>query len=272
MRKIYLDPGHGGVDSGAVGNKLREKDLTLKIAKKIRDGLKDYECSVRMSRTTDKTMTLKQRTDDANKWGADYFLSIHINAFNGKAQGYEDFIFSGKVNSKTVEYQKIIHEEIMKQVDFVDRGMKRANFHVLRETKMPALLSENGFIDHKGDAEKLKSDSYLDKIAQGHVNGLVRAFGLKKKNVSKPTPSKPKQTMPRSYVGKRVESIHNGNLRFYNKPSWQDKDVYGHLKKGYGFPEIVSRVKVGSGYQYKVKNSKGKIFYVTASPVYVRVV
>ncbi|GAA0414971.1 hypothetical protein GCM10008934_02300 [Virgibacillus salarius] len=80
-------------------------------------------------------------------------------------------------------------------------------------------------------------------------------------------PSKPKA----SYIGKRVESKHNGQLRFYNKPSWSDKHVVGYLKKGYGFPKIVDKVKVGKGYQYKVKNSKGHIYYVTANSKYVMI-
>lgn len=77
------------------------------------------------------------------------------------------------------------------------------------------------------------------------------------------------------YVGKRVESIHSkgkGRLRFYSSPSWKDADKVGTLKKGYGFPEIVEKVKVGKGEQFKVKNSKGKVFYVTANERFVRVV
>src|SRR5690625_1323086 len=97
MVKIYIDAGHGGHDPGAVANGLREKDLTLKITKHVRDYLKNYNCSVRMSRTNDKTLSLAQRTNDANRWGADFFLSIHINA--GGGTGYEDYIYNGLSNS-----------------------------------------------------------------------------------------------------------------------------------------------------------------------------
>ncbi len=65
-----------------------------------------------------------------------------------------------------------------------NRGKKKANFHVLRETKMYAMLSENGFIDNKDDTDKLKKDTYLNDVAQGHVNGIVKAFDLKKKVVT----------------------------------------------------------------------------------------
>lgn len=74
-----------------------------------------------------------------------------------------------------------------------------------------------------------------------------------------------------SFIDRRVESIHNGRLRFYKQPSWSDKHVVGHLEKGEGFPTIINKLKVGNGYQYKVKNSKGVIYYVTASNKYVRV-
>lgn len=191
MVKLYLDVGHGGSDPGAVGNGLKEKDLTLKISKKINDLLKDYEgITVKMSRSTDKTLSLKQRTDEANKWGADLLLSIHINA--GGGTGFESFIYNGSVSSNTVKYRDTIHNEIMKQLKGIrDRGKKRANFHMLRESKMPAILTENMFIDTKKDADQLKKQSFINKIAQGHVNGIVKLFNLKKKKTaSKPSTNK----------------------------------------------------------------------------------
>ncbi len=182
MAKIYLDPGHGGTDGGASANGLVEKNVTLSIALKTRDILnRDYEGhSIRMSRTTDATVSLAQRTNDANSWGANYFVSIHINA--GGGTGYEDFIYNGSVSNNTITYRDKLHAEIMKQVDFRNRGKKRANFHVLRESSMPAVLTENGFIDTTADANKLKSDAYLNRIALGHANGIAQALGLKRKS------------------------------------------------------------------------------------------
>ena len=181
MVKIYIDPGHGGTDPGALGNGLREKDLTLRISTRIRDILvAEYNnVSIRMSRTGDTTLSLSQRTNDANAWGADFFLSVHINA--GGGTGYEDYIYPGS-SAPTTTYQNNIHAEVMKLVDFRDRGKKTANFHVLRETNMPALLSENGFIDTVADANKLKSASFIEALARGHVNGIAKSFNLPKKN------------------------------------------------------------------------------------------
>lgn len=185
--RIFIDPGHGGHDPGAVGYGLREKDLTLAIAKKMRDMLSQYSnVVVKLSREDDRYLSLSQRAKMANDWGADIFISIHINsATNKSAFGFETFIWNGGVSSATIANQNVIHSEIIKATGWRDRGKKRANFAVLRQTKMPGLLTENGFISNASDAAKLKQDSFLDKIAQGHVNGLVKALGLKPKKTAK---------------------------------------------------------------------------------------
>ena len=183
MVKIFIDPGHGGSDPGAVGNGLREKTLTLQIATRIKDILiTEYSnVQVRMSRTVDSTRSLAQRTNDANAWGADFFLSVHINA--GGGTGYEDFIYPGAGKPSTT-YQSNIHAEIMKLVDFKDRGRKTASYYVLKESNMPALLTENGFIDTSADANKLKSATFIEALARGHVNGIAKSFNLKKKSTA----------------------------------------------------------------------------------------
>ena len=196
--KIFIDAGHGGKDPGAVGNGLLEKDLTLKIAKRVKELLAAYEnVEVKMSRTGDTYPSLSDRTNAANTWKADFFLSIHINA--GGGVGYEDFAYTG--SSKSIAYQNVIHAEIMNQIDMKDRGKKQGNLHVLRESDMPAILTECGFIDNKGDAAKLKDDDFIEKLAIGHVNGLVKAFGLKKKVETKPAVKASESKFYRVQVG-----------------------------------------------------------------------
>jgi len=182
--KLYLDPGHGGNDPGAQGSGLNEKDVTLDIALKSRaillNNFQDIE--IKMSRTTDITKSLSERTNEANSWGADYYLAIHINAGGGSAEGYEDFIYSGLSDTSTsAKYQDIIHTEVIKLNQLKDRGQKKANFHVLRESNMAALLSENGFIDNSHDAALMKQSSWRQNVAQGHANGIALAFNLKRK-------------------------------------------------------------------------------------------
>ncbi|WP_088103452.1 N-acetylmuramoyl-L-alanine amidase [Halalkalibacter urbisdiaboli] len=186
MFKLYLDPGHGGSDPGAVANGMQEKNLVLDIARRIRTILiNNYQdIEVKMSRTSDTTVSLNERTTEANNWGAHYFLSIHVNSFDGNVRGYEDYIHSSLSDtSETAKYRDIMHEEIIKVANLNNRGKKKANFHVLRETKMPALLTENGFIDNNNDAEKLKDPDWRQRVAEGHVNGLVKAFNLKSKTI-----------------------------------------------------------------------------------------
>jgi N-acetylmuramoyl-L-alanine amidase len=185
MLKIFIDPGHGGKDTGALGNGLQEKDITLSIALEMRRILQnEYEnISVQLSRTSDIAAPLSERVAKANRWGADVYVSIHVNA--GGGTGYEDYIYEGlSDHSATARIRDIIHEEVIRATGFRDRGKKKANFYVLRETIMPAVLTENGFVDRKEDAEKLKDPAFLQKIARGHVNGLEKACHLTKKSDS----------------------------------------------------------------------------------------
>lgn len=184
MVKIFIDPGHGGSDSGAVGNGLLEKNLTLQISRVIRDLLLQYEnVSVRMSREGDQTLTLNQRTNMANAWGADFVLSVHINA--GGGTGYEDFRHSNQsASSVSGRIQREIHAAVMTSLSsfrVADRGVKAANFHMLRESDSPAVLTENLFIDNAADANLLKQSEVITAIAVGHVQGIVSFYNLQGK-------------------------------------------------------------------------------------------
>lgn len=238
MVKIYLDAGHEGttsvldtgavLDPGAVGNGLKEADLTLAIVKRIKNLLQQYEnVQLKLSREGNRKISLSERAKEANNWKADLFLSVHINA--GGGTGFESYIYNGNVGQATIAYQNTIHPEIVKSTGFTDRGKKRANFAVLRETTMAAILTENGFIDNKNDADKLKQSSFLDKIAQGHVNGIVKAFGLKKKAQPKPSTT-PKPTSKNGWVKE------NSKWYFYQngkkQTGWmKDKSKWYYLNK-----------------------------------------
>lgn len=193
-KKVYIDLGHEGelkgMDPGAIGNGLKECNVVLEIGKYMKDMFADFEnVEIKFSRLGNKNFSLEQRTDEANAWGADLYLSIHINA--GGGTGFESYIYPG-VGGETQAFQNAVHAKIMsKKVFGTDRGKKRANFHVLRETKMAAMLTENGFIDKAADAAILKTRAKLILIAAGHVEGVAEFLGLKKRTAApKPTPSK----------------------------------------------------------------------------------
>lgn len=181
--KIVLDAGHGGTDSGANGNNLHEKDVTLKIIQAIDKKLKDYQnVETLQTRPNDVFVSLDERCNISNKWGADCFLSCHINAATDvTARGWQSHIYSGPVDSKTVAYQNVIHENVIQAIkgfNISDRGKDRNNFAVLRQTNCIAILTENLFITNSADAALLKRDDFIDAVAEGHVQGLVKYFGL----------------------------------------------------------------------------------------------
>ncbi|GAA2359015.1 hypothetical protein Cme02nite_35340 [Catellatospora methionotrophica] len=178
--KVYIDPGHGGTDPGAVANGLQEKTLTLNIALQTRDILKaSYSVDVRMSRTTDITRSLAYRTDDANAWGAAIFVSIHINA--GGGTGFESYRYPGTTGT-TQRLHSLIHSNVLSNMRSVasvtDRGQKTSNLHVLRESNMPAVLTENLFIDTVANANLLKRADFITATARGHARGIAAFLGL----------------------------------------------------------------------------------------------
>ncbi|WP_280770424.1 N-acetylmuramoyl-L-alanine amidase [Salipaludibacillus daqingensis] len=177
MVKIFIDPGHGGSNIGAEGNGMQEKDIVLDISKRIVTQLSDYSgVETRMSRKDDRFVSLSDRAEQANTWGADYFISVHVNAAGGS--GFETYIWSGDVPEETTRKQGVMHAAIIDEINETDRGKKRADFAVLRETSMPAILTENLFIDDPDDAAKLADSDFLEQIAQGHTNGIVTLYQL----------------------------------------------------------------------------------------------
>lgn len=184
MAKIYIDAGHGGKDSGAVGNGIYEKDIVLDVSNRIAAGLADYEnTTVILSRSSDIYLSLNERTKKANNAGADILVSVHINAAaNKSAKGFESFRYIN-TDAATIAFQNVLHGEIIKAMGsgIIDRGKKQKDLHMVRESNMIACLTENLFISNAGDAAKLKDDAFKQRIAEGHIAGIVKYLGLKKK-------------------------------------------------------------------------------------------
>jgi len=189
MAKIFIDAGHGGHDPGAVGSRSREKDNVLKVANRLKVLLESHRHTVRMSRSTDIFISLSERARLANAWGADYFVSLHNNAATSTVSGFETFIHDGPVQSKTAGFQSAIHAAIIKDIGIRDRGKKRANFAVLRLTRMPAVLIEYAFISNVSDENILINE--VEKLAQLTANGIVNYAGSSKPKEVKPVSNKP---------------------------------------------------------------------------------
>lgn len=198
-KKIYWDKGHGGTDPGAVANGLLEKTLNHKIVEYAMAYLEKHYTGFeqRVNRTGDASQDLAKRDDAPDAWGADVFVSVHINA--GKGTGFETFISNG-AGSATVAFQNMMHSEIlnaMRKFDsgLKDRGKKRANYFVLAQTNANSILTENLFID-SNDSRHLKNEAFLKAVGEAHAIGVAKYTGLKQKAVSKPTTPKPAPSKP----------------------------------------------------------------------------
>ncbi|MFD3271534.1 N-acetylmuramoyl-L-alanine amidase [Paenibacillus dendritiformis] len=185
MKKVFWDAGHGGNDPGASGNGVVEKSIALQVAKEAAKRLaRDYEgVQCLLSRSTDVYLTLAERTNKANAAGAYLLVSIHCNAGGGKG-GFESYTYSGINDAATSAFQDVLHAEIMSHLTSFgvrDRGQKKKDLHMCRESKMPAVLTENLFVDVASDAAKLKRPEVIEAIISGHVSGVAKFLGLKKK-------------------------------------------------------------------------------------------
>lgn len=168
---IVLDAGHGGNDPGAVGNGMKEADLTLDICKRVQGRLgRKYLAVVRLAPRGEPL----ERAIFANNCNADLFLSIHVNA--GGGTGFESYIYPG-AKERTRKLRDIIHNAII-ALPIKDRGKKEKNLCVLRETVMPAVLLECLFIDNEKDAALLIDEVFRDKLANEVAWGIAQALEL----------------------------------------------------------------------------------------------
>ncbi|MFC4775230.1 N-acetylmuramoyl-L-alanine amidase [Paenibacillus sp. GCM10023252] len=177
---LVLDAGHGGTDPGAAANGVVEKTVTLDLVQRIAQKLgAAYQVDIKLTRSSDVYVALSDRAAQANQWGADLFLSMHLNA--GGGEGYESYVYPGTKTGAAGMKQSVIHDEVMSYLTTLgaaNRGKKEANFAVLRETRMPAVLFENLFVDHPVDASLLKNPAVIDRLADQYVKGIAKAMSL----------------------------------------------------------------------------------------------
>lgn len=214
IKNVVIDPGHGGKDPGAIGRSgLREKDVTLDIAKRLKSILKTQGVNVTLTREYDEFISLGQRAAVANREDADFLISIHANASRSRwISGVEVFYlseaidesqrslsaaenynlnlrenYSGK-NTAAILWDLIYKENRRSSIDLAElicyflsrdlaqrnRGNKPAQFYVLKGTNIPAVLIEVGFISNRKEEEKLRERSYREKIAQAIAAGLTQ--------------------------------------------------------------------------------------------------
>ena len=184
--KIFIDQGHNpqNPNAGAEGNGYREQDITYKVGVILAELLRQNgNFEVRLSRNspdeilgTSNTSSLAARVNAANSWGADYFISLHTNAFSSPSgRGVEAYVFSE--GSPAFGLAENIVNELSTITGFPDRGVfARPGLYVLRKTRMPSTLVEMGYITNPAEAELMATEP--DLIALGIYNGILRYFGL----------------------------------------------------------------------------------------------
>ena len=180
---IVLDAGHGGSDNGAVGpHGLKEKDVSLAVALKTEKILKNQGMKVVMTRRTDidvaspnasNSVELQARVNKITPQ-ADIFISIHCNAFtNPNSHGMETFY--SNANEGGVKLAKLLNEELAKHGKLFNRGVKAANFYVIKRATCPASLIELGFITNPAE-EELLADEHYQNILAGAISNAVKRF------------------------------------------------------------------------------------------------
>jgi N-acetylmuramoyl-L-alanine amidase len=243
IRRIVIDPGHGGRDPGAIGpSGLMEKDVALKIAKRLKGNLKRRGYEVFLTRERDIYLPLEERTAIANTKKADLFVSIHANASRKKgARGIETYILNfpsddeamelaareNAISTKRLTDLQIILYDLMlsakvnessrlahhvqqslsnslnhRKSSHPDRGVKQAPFYVLMGARMPAILAEVSFISNRSEERRLKSRKHLDKIASAIEEGL-NGYIEETRNAQRPFPSQRKTSL-------KTRDVHEG--------------------------------------------------------------
>ncbi|HOB44188.1 MAG TPA: N-acetylmuramoyl-L-alanine amidase, partial [Bacillota bacterium] len=176
---IMIDPGHGGNDSGAVGpSGAKEKDINLAVAERLHLLMSESGIEAYMTRIGDEEVSLAKRAEKANNISADYFISIHCNAANSPtAHGTETYHYPGSVKGRALA--QAVQQELVSATGLADRGVKEANFYVLRMTAMPAILVELAFLSNPEEERLLATSAFQEKCARAIWAGVKKATGIK---------------------------------------------------------------------------------------------
>jgi N-acetylmuramoyl-L-alanine amidase len=192
---ILIDPGHGGVDPGAVVSDAVEKEISLSVSLKLRDYLQEQGALVIMTRETDidlaekglkgyskrKVQDLSRRVELINTSEADFFASIHLNAIpSSKWSGAQTFYTGHYKESKRAA--KFIQEELRENLQNTDRKEKAAkDIYLLKNSKKPGVLVEIGFLSNPGERVNMQKDKYQEQIAASIYQGILRYYTNERK-------------------------------------------------------------------------------------------
>ena len=169
---VTIDPGHGGGDPGAIGiGGLKEKDVVSAIAYEVAEILEQSGVQVVLTRSDDREIDLEPRVQIAQRANSDLFVSIHANSISlerPEVNGLETYYFSS--GNRLAQF---IHDAILQRLTMIDRGVRQARFYVLRNTSMPAVLVETGFVTGAQDARNFNDPAWRTQMSQAIASGIV---------------------------------------------------------------------------------------------------
>lgn len=171
-KTIVLDPGHGGHDSGSVGQQgTLEKDVTLQTVQAIKRELQRRTgAQVVVTREQDETVSLQQRIDVAEEKSADLYVSVHYDAFDtGEAEGMTTYYY----DDNNWQLANTMHEYLKQSLNMRDRGVHVGDYMVLRDNSRPSILLELGYISNHDDEKRMKSQAFQEQAAKTIVDGII---------------------------------------------------------------------------------------------------
>ncbi len=174
---VVIDPGHGGPDVGAIGiDGIREKDIVFDISQKLAERLRSEGLDVIMTRDADIDLDLEPRVALAERVKADFFVSVHANSINmshPEISGLQTYYY----HNNSVALAEKIHAQVLHTTGIFDRHIRTARFYVIRNTSMPSVLVEVGFVTGSEDAPHLADPSYRTQTAEAIAAGVLAAAG-----------------------------------------------------------------------------------------------
>lgn len=243
---VFLDDGHGELTAGkrtpylkSLGRQINENEFNKPVASKIEEHLKRNGVHVYQVAPGDDDVLLKARTDYANKiywqycskYGKDnvvtIYVSIHFNALDGKfdgeakdPSGFSVHIYTGQRNKASGKLAQCILDELKEGTKQISRGIVEQNLHVVRETVMPAVLSENGFMDNEREALLMVDPSFQNEVAEEHARGICKYFGITyKQEVTNP--------LIQTSIERKISGMKP------NWAEWQWKEVAGLFQSAF---------------------------------------
>jgi N-acetylmuramoyl-L-alanine amidase len=171
FRTVVIDAGHGGHDNGGQWGRVYEKHLALDTAYRLEGKLKKLGYNTVMTRRSDYFISLPQRVRVGNSQPNEIFVSIHYNyTWKQEVSGLETVYYGGEGH----RLADFVHGSLIRRTRTVDRKVKYARFYVIRNSSLPAILVEGGFVSNQAERGRMKSAWFRDTIAQGIADGIQR--------------------------------------------------------------------------------------------------